>query len=116
MSRTRRPEIEDRIRLLDRLGIRILGLAAVPRLRLAGSRSRAPAVTRPRGLGSLPGKPTADRAANQKTMDMTAVAAAVKADEDRAAVTADEDATARTADEDDEPTLLVRSADKLRGD
>lgn len=132
MSRTRRPEIEDRIRLLDRLGIRILGLAAVPRLRLAGSRSRAPVVTRPRGLGSLrsvppavasdragnprAGKPTADRAANQKTMDMTAVAAAVKADEDRAAVTADEDATARTAGEDDEPTLLVRTADERRGD
>jgi hypothetical protein len=49
-------------------------------------------------------------------MDMTAVAAAVKADEDRAAVTADEDATARTAGEDDEPTLLVRTADERRGD
>jgi capsular polysaccharide biosynthesis protein len=39
IARTKRPELEDRINLLDRLGIRILGLAAVPQLKLAGHRS-----------------------------------------------------------------------------
>ena len=82
MSRTKRPELENRIRLLGQLGIRILGLAAVPRCRLASGRSRVPmAAKQPRGLDSprpeasvassdaagstKAGRPTAKRAANQ---------------------------------------------------
>jgi hypothetical protein len=42
IARTKRPELEDRINLLDRLGVRILGLAAVPQLKLAGHRSVEP--------------------------------------------------------------------------
>jgi len=82
MPRTKRPELENRIGLLGRLGIRILGLAAVPRLRLAHRRSRAPMVakhphgldsTRPEAAAAAPdgagspeaGQPAAKSAANQ---------------------------------------------------
>jgi len=46
VSRTKRPELEDSIRLLDRLGIRILGIAAVPRLRPPTGRSQGRDVLR----------------------------------------------------------------------
>ena len=104
MSRTKRPELENRIRLLDRLGIRILGMAAVPRLRWAGRRSRVPMVAKhPHGLDSP--RPVAAAAAPD-------AAGSPKAGQPAAKL---------AADQDENPTLVLseeisaRSVDKLRG-
>ncbi len=104
ISQTKRPELENRIRLLDRLGIRILGMAAVPRIRLARHRSRVPMVARPpRGFDSP--RPEATPAVADGA----------------ASPAADRPAPIWAADQNEKPTMVLsteigaRSPEQLRG-
>lgn len=100
MSRTKRPELEKRTGLLDRLGIRILGMAAVPRLRLAHRRSRAPMVAKhPQGLDSPRPEAAAaapDGAGSQKAGQPAAKSAANQGEDPALVLSAQ--ARAETAD------------------
>jgi capsular polysaccharide biosynthesis protein len=109
ISQTKRPELEDRIKLLDRLGIRVLGIAAVPRLRLAGSRSRVPMIAKHlRGLDS----PRPEVAAARPDTAGPDATGSPKAGQPT---------TKRAANQDEKPALVLsaktraESADKLRG-
>jgi capsular polysaccharide biosynthesis protein len=105
MSGAKRRQLEDRIRLLGRLRIRILGIAAVPRLRWSARRSRGGEVAQFRtGLGAR--DPKAAAAANDSPGDLKA----------------GQPTWTPAAKQDENPTLVLSArsraemADKLRGD
>lgn len=84
VSRTKLPEIEDSLRLLDRLGIRILGIAAVPRLRLPAGRTQSRDVARhqPGADSHRPEAAVADDAAVAGPADEPAAGSTAIRDED----------------------------------
>jgi Mrp family chromosome partitioning ATPase len=105
MSRAKRRQLEDRIRLLDRLRIRTIGIAAVSRLRWPARRPRGDEVARLRpGLGAR--GPQAAATANQSAGNPEA----------------GQPTWTPAAKQDEAPTMVLSArsraemADKLRGD
>jgi capsular polysaccharide biosynthesis protein len=105
MSRAKRRQLEDRIRLLDRLRIRIVGIAAVPRLRWPTRRSRGGEAAQSRPVLGARG-PEAAAAANDSAGDLKA----------------GQPVWTPAAEQDEAPTMVLSArsraemADKPRGD